>query len=54
MTSCNHRWMIATPNGPTSAGVCSDCGDMKEFDNVIPQSKWGPWKKAQPIPKKQA
>ncbi len=52
MTPCTHRWLIATPNGPTSAGVCRDCGEARDdFTNVIPQSKWGGWKKSQPTPK---
>lgn len=31
---CIHRWRIAEPNGPTSAGVCRLCGATKAFGNV--------------------
>ena len=35
MTDCAHHWDIAAPDGPTSAGVCLNCGDTKEFTNHI-------------------
>ncbi len=46
---CRHRWVIATPNGETSQGVCRTCGSTKEFPNAaedglwernVPQSRW--------------
>ncbi|GEM_PF-1800579 len=33
---CNHYWIIESPKGPTSGGICKFCGARKEFDN------WGP------------
>ena len=33
MTTCAHHWDIAPANGPTSAGVCRNCGASKEFAN---------------------
>jgi hypothetical protein len=30
---CRHRWLIATPNGPTSEGVCRLCGARRDFRN---------------------
>jgi hypothetical protein len=33
---CNHYWIIESPRGPTSSGICKFCGTRKEFDN------WGP------------
>jgi len=33
---CNHYWVIESPRGPTSGGICKFCGVRKEFDN------WGP------------
>ena len=33
MTTCAHHWDIAAPDGPTSLGVCRNCGDTKEFAN---------------------
>ncbi len=32
--SCIHRWLIATPNGVTSRGVCKRCGTEREFSNA--------------------
>lgn len=33
---CLHYWVIDSPNGQISSGVCKICGVTKEFDN------WGP------------
>jgi len=30
---CRHRWLIASPNGPTSEGVCRVCGARRDFRN---------------------
>ena len=35
MTDCAHHWDIAPANGPTSAGVCRNCGESKEFRNTV-------------------
>jgi hypothetical protein len=46
---CSHRWVIETPNGEFSRGVCRLCGAEKEFPNsaedylwerFVPQSRW--------------
>lgn len=46
---CRHRWVIETPNGETSQGVCRVCGSKKDFPNAaedglwernVPQSRW--------------
>ncbi len=37
---CKHYWIINSPNGPTSRGVCKYCGVEKEFDNYTPRSSW--------------
>jgi hypothetical protein len=46
---CVHRWVIETPNGAMSHGVCRNCGAEKEFPNSaedglwereVPQSRW--------------
>lgn len=46
---CVHRWVIETPNGAMSRGVCRTCGAEKEFPNSaedglwereVPQSRW--------------
>jgi hypothetical protein len=30
-----HRWRIDEPNGPTSTGVCKECGVAKQFKNWL-------------------
>ena len=32
--SCRHHWLIETPNGATSRGVCKRCGAKKRYPNV--------------------
>ena len=34
--ACAHHWIIDTAVGPTSRGVCSDCGAVREFANSPP------------------
>ena len=36
---CTHYWIIETPDGPTSRGVCKYCGAVKEFKNYALHSK---------------
>jgi hypothetical protein len=31
-----HHWIIATPNGKVSTGVCKHCGETREFSNEAP------------------
>ena len=47
--SCAHHWLIESPNGAMSRGVCKICGLEKEFPNSaedflwerdVPQSRW--------------
>jgi len=35
---CCHYWVIETPEGPISKGVCKVCGEVKEFDSFGPDS----------------
>lgn len=37
---CRHYWIIESPKGPTSKGVCKFCGAEKEFQNFLPDSFW--------------
>ncbi len=37
---CHHYWVIESPKGPTSRGVCKFCGAEKEFKNYVPDSRW--------------
>ncbi|MDD5082496.1 MAG: hypothetical protein PHU08_03885 [Dehalococcoidales bacterium] len=45
---CRHHWVIETPDGPSSRGVCKYCGTEKEFNNsflrdstYIMKKSWG-------------
>ena len=31
---CQHRWLIETPHGATSRGLCKRCGTIKRFPNA--------------------
>ena len=31
---CQHRWVIETPHGATSRGLCKRCGTTKRFPNA--------------------
>ena len=33
---CVHSYLIETPNGRYSLGVCEKCGDEREMINVLP------------------
>jgi hypothetical protein len=35
---CRHHWIIETPHGATSWGVCKVCGAKKEFPNAASDS----------------
>ncbi len=37
---CPHFWVIETPSGPTSSGVCRICGEGRSFMNYIESSYW--------------
>ena len=39
--NCQHRWVIATPNGKTSRGSCKRCGATKRFPNAPEEGMWG-------------
>ncbi len=39
-SDCQHQWLIDSPNGPTSRGICMMCGEKSEFKNSIPISGW--------------
>ena len=34
---CRHYWLIDSPNGPTSRGICKLCGEEKDFNNSMPE-----------------
>ncbi len=39
-SSCKHRWIIETPHGATSRGVCKRCGTSKRFPNAAEDALW--------------
>ena len=39
--SCEHHWVIASPAGPVSRGVCRLCGAERDFQNYMEGAPWG-------------
>ncbi|MSQ40830.1 MAG: hypothetical protein EXR55_04075 [Dehalococcoidia bacterium] len=37
---CAHFWMIESPRGPYSSGLCKYCGEARAFRNSLPLSRW--------------
>jgi len=37
---CRHYWVIETPTGPTSPGLCRLCGERREFKNYLEGHNW--------------
>ena len=37
---CPHYWVIDSPSGPTSRGMCKLCGQTKEFRNSTDDFPW--------------
>ena len=37
---CQHHWIIETPHGPTSRGVCKRCGAARRFPNAAEDARW--------------
>lgn len=35
---CTHHWLIASPSGETSKGVCRLCGAARDFQNYAYRS----------------
>jgi hypothetical protein len=38
--ACQHRWVIETPHGATSRGLCKRCGATKRFPNAAEDALW--------------
>jgi len=36
-SECCHYWLIDSPNGTTSRGVCKFCGEERDFFNSVPE-----------------
>lgn len=37
---CRHHWLIDSPHGATSMGICKLCGAQKEFRNSAGDFLW--------------
>ena len=37
VAECRHHWLVESPSGPTSMGICRICGAVKLFENVLPK-----------------
>lgn len=37
---CRHHWVIDSPEGATSKGVCKLCGAEKQFSNATADTVW--------------
>ena len=37
---CTHHWVIESPRGPVSTGVCKLCNEEREFRNSFSNSGW--------------
>jgi hypothetical protein len=38
--SCVHHWIIESPSGRTSAGICRVCGAQRDFQNYVSDFIW--------------
>ncbi len=39
-TTCVHHWIIDSPAGASSTGVCKICGERREFQNYVGDFIW--------------
>lgn len=39
MTGCAHHWVLGSPSGAVSLGVCKRCGAEREF-STAPERGW--------------
>ena len=37
---CRHHWIIESPDGPISHGMCRLCRATKSFKNIIESAPW--------------
>jgi hypothetical protein len=37
---CRHHWLIESPHGATSWGICKHCGERREFSNSATDGLW--------------
>jgi len=43
--SCVHRWLLSAPAGDITPGVCTLCGETREFSGASKTRPGGVWKK---------
>lgn len=46
-----HHWMIESPNGKTSPGVCKLCGEARDFRNSYDKADFKKFTTKNSIPK---
>ncbi len=32
--ACHHHWMLASPAGDSTSGVCKNCGQIRKFNDA--------------------
>jgi hypothetical protein len=37
---CRHHWVIESPHGATSHGICKICGEERDFQNSASDTLW--------------
>lgn len=37
---CRHHWVIESPQGATSHGICKVCGEERDFQNSATDTLW--------------
>lgn len=40
VAECRHHWLIESPHGATSWGMCKLCGERREFSNSASDAIW--------------
>jgi hypothetical protein len=40
VAECRHHWLIESPHGATSWGMCKLCGARREFSNSASDAIW--------------
>lgn len=40
LSTCRHHWVIDSPSGPVSKGICRLCGEERGFKNFLEGSSW--------------
>jgi hypothetical protein len=40
VVTCQHHWVIETPRGSMSLGLCKRCGEEREFRNSATDHLW--------------